>query len=354
MALSFSTAEGRAFYPETVEYLLREACPSIQYRVRRELLSQSETSKEMLALPKEILHDKVVERIAQQQRPDGSLGTRFHTAETRSNYSTEVAIRLLSEKGISRHHPLLSKALRALRGKDERFAREFFRVGRILDSKGFGGSSLIRAALFARAGVENEPFVQEQVTKSLRAFEAVSKVNSVSDLAKMNRGKLVFKPDALWPCIYHLRLLAFTSRWRSSSNIARVAASIRHLLGLVPLPPTYVREKSHHIAPCGVLNSKLGNTTKPIQRDSVWFENMELMSRAGVIKKVPDLQAGLMWLAKVIHANNGKFVELVASENYTKWSAYTGLALEKDWRSKRRRICDLTFRSLLILHHSAA
>lgn len=31
---------------------------------------------------------------------------------------------------------------------------------------------------------------------------------------------------------------------------------------------------------------------------------------------------------------------------------YARLALEKDWKSEKRRMCDLTFRSLLILYYS--
>jgi hypothetical protein len=37
---------------------------------------------------------------------------------------------------------------------------------------------------------------------------------------------------------------------------------------------------------------------------------------------------------------------------FTKWGAYTGLMLEKDWRSPRRRANDLTFRAVLILHYA--
>jgi hypothetical protein len=37
---------------------------------------------------------------------------------------------------------------------------------------------------------------------------------------------------------------------------------------------------------------------------------------------------------------------------FQKWGSYTGLALEKDWRHPQRRVNDLTFRSLLIIHYS--
>ena len=85
----------------------------------------------------------------------------------------------------------------------------------------------------------------------------------------------------------------------------------------------------------------------------MWFEEMELLSRLGVVESVPELRAQATWLAEVLRANEGRFARPVARDHFTKWSAYTGLALEKDWKSETRRVSDLTFRSLLILHYSA-
>ena len=344
-----------AIWKEAVSYLLHDTCPSIQYRVRSELLSEPETNREMKDLQQRILKDKAVRRISRVQHPDGWLGTRFHTAEVGSDHvATEVAVRLLCEKGVSRHHPLLGRVLKALRGTDEAFAREFFRVGRILDLKGFGGSYLIRAALFARAGIEAEPFVQEQIEKAVGAFRAVSSVESVSDITERYR-RPVFKSGVIWPCIYHLRLLAFTSSWRTTTNIDMITRSIPRLLSLSPFPAVYVRSRSQLVAPCGILvNEPLCHTPVLSRRDcAMWFEEMELSSRLGVVEKVPELRAQATWLAEVLRANEGRFARPVAPSHFTKWSAYTGLALEKDWKSEARRVSDLTFRSLLILHYSA-
>ena len=344
-----------AIWKEAVGYLLHDTCPSIQYRVRSELLSEPETNQEMKDLQQRILEDEAVRRISSVQHPDGWLGTRFHTAEVGSdNLAAEVAIRLLCEKGVSRHHPLLARALEALRGTDEAFAREFFRVGRILDSKGFGGSYLIRAVLFARAGIEAEPFVQEQIEKALEAFRAVSNVESVSEITKRSRGRPVFKSGVIWPCIYHLRLLAFTFSWRTTTNIDMITRSIRRLLSLSPFPAAYVRSGPQLVAPCGILVDDLPYRTPVLsRRDCVmWFEEVELLSRLGVVEEVLELRAQATWLAGMLCANEGRFARPVAPRHFTRWSAYTGLALEKDWRSEKRRVSDLTFRSLLILYYS--
>jgi hypothetical protein len=344
-----------AIWKEAVGYLLHDACPSIQYRVRSELLSEPETNREMKDLQQRILKDEAVRRISRVRHPDGWLGTRFHTAEVGSDHvATEVAVRLLCEKGVSRRHPLLGRVFKALRGTDEAFAREFFRVGRILDLKGFGGSYLIRAALFARAGIEAEPFVQEQIEKALGAFRAVSSVESVSDITERYRRRPVFKSGAIWPCIYHLRLLAFVSSWRTKTNIGMMTRSIRRLLSLSPFLTVYVRSRSQVVAPCGILANELPCRTPVLSRRdcAMWFQEMELLSRLGVVERIPELRAQATWLAEVLRAGEGRFARPVAPDYFTKWSAYTGLALEKDWRSERRRVSDLTFRSLLILHYS--
>jgi len=41
----------------------------------------------------------------------------------------------------------------------------------------------------------------------------------------------------------------------------------------------------------------------------------------------------------------------LAHDYFKRWGAYTDLMLEKDWRNPQRRINDLTFRCLLVLHY---
>lgn len=57
-------------------------------------------------------------------------------------------------------------------------------------------------------------------------------------------------------------------------------------------------------------------------------------------------------LKEALDAGQGCFTKPLAHPYFRKWGAYTGLMLETDWIDPRRRIYDLTFRSLLILHYS--
>jgi hypothetical protein len=80
---------------ETLNDLLEHACPAIRYRLRRELLNQSQMSAEMLALQNRILEDQTVKEVLSWQQPDGWIAWNFH-----GYHSMEAGIRILCEKGL--------------------------------------------------------------------------------------------------------------------------------------------------------------------------------------------------------------------------------------------------------------
>lgn len=334
---------------ESLNRLLAGACPSIRYRVRSEVLGEPVSSLEMVRLQELILQDAMVRRVLSSQQPDGWLGTSFHHAG-----GAEVGIRVLREKGVNPDHPVFAKALEAMSGSDETFARELLRVGRILDQKGLGGSCLIRAVVFAYVAIEDKPFVIEQIEKALEVFQAVLAVHEVSDIADEYNGKLVFKSGAKWPNIYHLRLLALTSRWRTAQNRAMIAKAVERLVSLSPIPYVLVRDRSQLIAPPAVFMDDFNPDMSLLDGKgwAMWLHRMEMLSRLGVVGAVPGLRAQVEELARILRASEGGFAVQIAHPYFTRWTAYTGLALENDWRSPQRCMFDLTFRSLLILHFS--
>jgi hypothetical protein len=83
-----------------------------------------------------------------------------------------------------------------------------------------------------------------------------------------------------------------------------------------------------------------------------WFHRMELLARLGVVKQIPELERQVQILSNILLESGGIFTKKLSHLYFQRWGAYTGLALENDWRMAQRRINDLTFRSLLILHYS--
>jgi hypothetical protein len=331
-----------------IQSLLASDCPSIVYRTRQELLAESPADPGLTAIHERILQDGLVREVLAWQQPDGWLAEHFHGTR-----SIEAGIRILCEKGVQPAHPTLARALSALEAGDERLRLGIGRVGRILDDQGLGGSEMIRAAVLARAGREQPATVQKQVTEALAGFRAVLEIGSIDDLAEARQDKLVFRPGRRWPSIYHLRLLAFTSQWRNAEALSMLARSLERLAALSPLPPIHARHGSQIIAPASFAMDDFTPQLSALDDFGwmAWFQRTELLARLGLVDRVPALQSQVIQLSDMLAGGNGMFTRKVNHPYFMKWGAYTGLALQPDWRTSHRRIEDLTFRSRLILHY---
>ena len=335
---------------KVINELLSFACPSIQYRVRRELLDEPIDSPMMKAIQQEILKDELVQAILDSQAADGWIGSRFHGYD-----SHEAGIRLLCEKGLDHRHPAVGRALEALDRKKTRIEGELGLVGKVLDDYGLGGTETIRTTIFAYAGVENIPFVQDQHNLALEAFRAVLDVASIDEIVEPYQDKLVFRKGVIWPGIYHLRLLAFTHTWRTSQAQAMLVESMARLAQLSPIPNIHVRFKSQWMAPAAFGMQNFGGKNLAHMSASewmTWFQRMELLARLGVVRVVLELKRQVEDLDKLLEAGSGWFTLPLTHEYFRHWGAYTGLMLERDWKHSKRRMYDLTFRSLLIQHYS--
>jgi len=196
--------------------------------------------------------------------------------------------------------------------------------------------------------------VKDQVQQALAVFRCSTQVESLKDIHEKYRGQLVFRRDVRWPGIYHLRLLAWTRNWRTPANQKMMAESIRTLVRLSPIPDIYVKYKTRIVAPASFCMHHFALHLNRLSDAEwmQWFHRMELLSRLGIIHQVPELEQQVRTLEHLLLENHGLFTKKLSHPYFQKWGAYTGLALEKDWRSARRRINDLTFRSLLILNDS--
>lgn len=336
---------------DAIALLLGSACPSLQARTRVELLHESASTPVIRGLQAGILDDALVRRVFGWRRPDGWLASDFHGRE-----SLETGVRVLCEKGLDRGHPVLAGALLALERHPERTRRGLGTAGAILDRRGFGGARTISATVFAAAGQEDRAIVADEVRGALGAFEAVLAVDVIEDLVEDYRGSLVYRPGRAWPSVYHLRLLASTRGWRSAETRAMVARAVARLCRLSPIPHALVREGSRLVAPASFAMDAFTCRLDDLSSAGwmAWFHRMELLSRVGIVGDVPELGDQVRQLQSLLDAGDGRFDRRIEHPFFREWGAYTGLMLEADWRSPTRRICDLTFRSLLILHHAGS
>jgi hypothetical protein len=331
------------------EQILPLACPSIQYRIRKEVFGVSFDLPVMCKLQDQILKDETIKKVMASQGVDGWLSRNFHGYD-----SMESNIRLLCEKGVEVDNPVLARALVALENGSDRLERGLGRPGKILDDLGFGGGETIRACLYALAGQEEKNCVKNQVQQALDVFKFAARVNALEDIYEQHKSQLVFRPDIRWPGIYHLRLMAWTKNWRTSENHRMMVKSIRNLVRLSPMPYIYVKYKSQVVAPASFCMHHFAQDLTQLSDAEwmQWFHRIEILSRLGVVHRIPELESQVRTLNRMILQNHGLFTNKLNHPYFLKWGAYTGLALENDWRSSQRRVNDLTFRSLLILNYA--
>ncbi len=332
-------------YQDWIEELLERACPSIKFRLRSEVLGQSTEEPVLRELQRQILEDPDVLEVFGWQQTDGWMAWDFHGTR-----SLETSVRWLREKGLSNQQHVLKRALQALDEHPERLERGIGKVGKILDELGFGGSQMIRASVYAYAGMEKHPTINTQVNEALAGFRAVLKVERMAEIVEDFHGRLVFKPGVNWPSIYHLRLLAYTHGWRTLDNQAMLVNAIKQLVILSPIPNTYVRSHSRVAAPASFAMQDFN--PDPVTLDAagwmLWIHRMECLARLGVLSALPKIASQIEQFMVLLNKEPSLVKRKINHAYFTKWGAYTGIRLETDWRQPKRVLYDLAFRWALI------
>lgn len=81
------------------------------------------------------------------------------------------------------------------------------------------------------------------------------------------------------------------------------------------------------------------------------LEYLEWFALCGIVPFVPALAEAVEDIKKSID-HEGVCRLPVLEAIFKGWGPYAGLQLEEDWKAKKRKECDITFRTLLILHYS--
>jgi hypothetical protein len=210
---------------------------------------------------------------------------------------------------------------------------------------------MIKACVFAYAGHEEETFIREQIEEALSAFRYVAELRNMAGIYKQYKDKTVFQADVRWPSIYHLRLLAYTHSWRNTDNLDTLAAAFNKLEQFSPIPPIKLLYKGQIISPASAFMDYFKPELAHLDAKGwmIWLHRTELIARLEIADRVEDVNRQIHTLSEILLKNNGLFTKAVSHYYFHKWTSYIGLALENDWEQKEARICDLTFRSLLIL-----
>ena len=346
----------------SINFLLENANPSIKRRVKSEVL-HSLTPDEAARYQEQIMREPIVQQVIACQKENGWIGASLHGGiETQ-----EGGTKFLAEKALDKDTPVLKRAMDAFvniplddwcydtRGK---IIDEFKVAGH--------GHNLIRCACIARAGYDDVIDISPQIQLSLDSFKRVLEVDSALDISRPVQGgkHRVFNEGEKWPCRYHLDILAHTTSWRSRENMEMLTGSIMKMMKtdrpeLVNLnPAVWV---GHPLGRLGGFPSQ-GLTVKAAcllpspmsipyrNKPEVYLlEYIEWFARCGIVQYVPALQDAVNDILGSVGNDGICRAPVLESKS---WGAYYGMKLEVDWKSKTRRLCDITFRALLIAYYS--
>lgn len=345
-----------------IDFLLKNANPSIKRRVKSEILHNLKID-EAGQYQEQIMKEPMIRRIIACQQENGWIGKSLHGGLD----TQEGATKYLAEKALDKETHVLKRAMEAFasiplndwcydtRGK---FIDEFKVTGH--------GHNLIRCACIARAGYDDMIDISPQIQLSLDCFKRVLEIDSVLDITHPIRGGklLVFNDNEKWPCRYHLDILAHTNSWKNERNIKMIADAVAKLMKtdrpeLVNLVPS-----SWNGYPLGSLGAfpAQGLTVKvtsllpsPMSipyrgRPEVYhLEYIEWFARCGVVKHIPALCEAVDDIMMAVDDEGVCHAPVLELKD---WGPYGGFRLETDWKSKVRKACDITFRALLILHYA--
>ena len=341
-----------------IEYLLENANPSIVLRVKKEVLNNLSRNEEEVLLEK-ILRDKHVRVAVEAQKENGWIGDSFHGSKNMFD-NMEVGLRFLAEKGIPAQHKTVADAVNALLNtpKDSMaygIRRPYAKPDEDYAYTG-AGVYLPRSSVLLRAGFENilqssdKIDLNFDIVFSLRSFLNVLNIGSPDEIIEPRRGKLCFREGVLWPCIYHLRMLAFSQNWRTRDSVNQLNASIAALYEISA--PGFVYTYCYHQlkGPCMpfVFNTPINETVADGAVGGMYFDRLELLARCGALTRVEQLKREYERLIDSLD-EHALFQVKINHKYALGWSPYFGFALEEDWRSSTRKQCDVLFRILMIM-----
>lgn len=342
-------------------FLVQNANPSIVYHVKNDILNNI-TDDEKKDLQDRILQEKIIQSIIACQKENGWLGNGFHGPNKNAGpyENQETGVKYLGEKLVYKDTPVLKNAIEAFKTTSPKL---FGENDTDCDRYAASGSDIIKAACVARAGYEDTFDITKEITTALKSFNRVTEIKSVTDIVKIRKKRpervnpdgivYVFKDYEKWPCWYHLDILAHTNSWRNNENIAMLADSFNKLLKDTSMKysPAYCVDIGHLVGCCGAFKEGMKLSAEVDGKNSVYLNLVEYMCRCGLYNLVPPLKKEVDSIYDSIDEQG------ICRANYYEkalrgMGTYGGGQLEEDWRSKTRKLCDVTYRGLLILYHS--
>lgn len=364
---------------KSIDFLLENAGPVIQYRLRKEILRNLAKTEEETLL-EEIYQLPNFKLLLGYIKPDGYIGNGAHSWDNWRGeilhetplQDGEAATRLLSYYAIPKTHPAIVNFVAAMRNEDT-LQKEFSYIPpeSARHEKRFRGIRsgfslmLLIYTMQAMLGYGDDDAVKPFQNIALEVFQSFLQLKSLNQITKerQSKGKYHFpymEETASFPCQYHLETLAYTNAWRTPENITLLANALNHYNAILHgSNQIHVKIDSRYYVPFPLNMSN--SPIRPFRADLVdsitYRRLLTEIAMLGVGESVRVIRDSITGIKDAI-GNDGILTmrfDLPHNKRYSPKNIeyptpYVDVRLEPDYKRKYALECDLTFWAVQFLH----
>jgi hypothetical protein len=355
---------------KSIDFLLENAGPVIQYRLRKEILCSLTPADEEKLLER-VYQTPLFKLLQTYVRPNGYIGSGAHSWGNFGgvNYQPtyladgEASARLLSNYAVPKTHPLIVNFINAMR--DEETLRETFSYippevvrfnTRFLGLKSGGSLMIIIYTMQSLLGYGDDEYVKPFQDISLDAFCSLLALRSLDEITKMRQSKNpknrcpYIEADTYFPCSYHLTTLAHTAAWRSPQSIKAMTNALNHLCEIMPDDGgVAVKVGSKYYGPGWAFARPFKPFTADCLDTVMYRRPLTEIAMLGVGENVDVIRESAANVREAIDADGILRTKFKKSSFSPYPTAYVDVRLEPDHKRKYALECDLTFWALQFL-----
>ena len=363
----------------SIDFLLENAGPVIQYRLRKEILNNISTNDEVNLL-EQIYQTPQFKLLQSYVKSNGYIGSGMHSWDNWRGVKLhetplqdgETAARLLSYYAIPKSHPIVTNYVTAMRNEEilrEEFSYISPEIPRFEQRfNGLNNGNSLMSLMYTMQAMlgygDDYDDVKEFQQSSLRGFRRILEISSLNEITKSQSNSKrkynypYIEAEEYFPDSYTLAMLAYTFRWRTNENLKMLADSINHMNSIMkPENNMHIRINGKYVAPCFALIRPL----RPFQVNTIdtilYRRPLTEIAMLGIGKEVGVIRESVANLEEALSGDGILRLnfDLPHNKRYSPKkieypTAYVDVRLEPDYKSKNALLCDLTFWAVQFLH----
>ncbi|MDR1064743.1 MAG: hypothetical protein LBL25_00035 [Oscillospiraceae bacterium] len=351
---------------KSIDFLLENAGPVIQYRLRREILRDLAPSDEEKLLER-IYQTPYFKLVESYVKPNGYIGSGAHSwgkwrgviYHPTDLADGEACARLLSNYAVPKTHPMIVNFISAMRD-EETLRHEFSYIppeisrfeNRNIALKSGGSLMITIYTMQALLGYGDDDYVKPFRDISLDVFCRLLSLNSLDDITKRHRTKNIsyIEADTYFPCSYHLTTLAHTRAWRTPENVKALANALDRLNEIMRDDNQLaVKVGNKYYGPGWAFGRPFTPYTFDDQNTAMYrrplteIAMLGIGNRVGVIRESAANVEEALSRDGILRLNFDSAYKKRAYHSIYYPTAYADTRLETDYKRKYAMECDLTF-----------